>query len=254
MTRMTFRRAVRVTAGRVAGGLGAVAAGLAVVALAEVQMARSGYRLPAGPLALDRPGNGPRIVWLGDSTAAGEGAATAAGAVPSQVQAGLGIPDAALSVLAVSGARAADVLVHQLPLVAARRPDLVLISVGANDAIHLTGAGGFRRTYMELVRALPRGVPVVLLGIPDMGAIARFAQPLRAIAGARGRHLDAEVRGVAAGTGAIYVPIAGPTGPAFRRDPHRYLAADDFHPSSEGYGLWADAVLGVLRREGLLRR
>jgi lysophospholipase L1-like esterase len=84
-----------------------------------------------------------------------------------------------------------------------------------------------------------------------MGAIPRFAQPLRAVAGWRGRNLDAEVRRVAADTGAVYVDIAGPTGPPFRRHPGRYFAADDFHPSDAGYGLWADAVLKVLRNFSL---
>jgi len=244
-------RRLRVLARR--GVLGAVGlgAGLALVVTAEIQLARSGDRLPDLKLVLDRPGKGPRVVWLGDSTAAGEGASSAAGAVASQVQDGLGVPDAALTVLAVSGARAADVLADQVPLVAGSHPDLVLISVGANDTIHLTGAGDFRHRYEQLVRALPPGVPVVLLGVPDMGAIARFAQPLRAMAGRRGRHLDAEVRRVAVDTGAVYADIAGPTGPSFRRDPGRYFAADDFHPSDAGYGLWAEAVLRVLRREGL---
>jgi lysophospholipase L1-like esterase len=235
----------------VAGAFGLAVAGAVVVAV-EIQMARSGYRLPELTLLLDRPGAGPKVVWLGDSTAVGEGASSAAGAVPSQVQDGLGRPDAALTVLAVSGARAVDVLVHQVPRVAAAHPDLVLISVGANDTIHFTGAGDFRRAYETLVRSLPAGVPVVLLGVPDMGSIARFAQPLRAIAGRRGRHLDAVVRQVAADTGAIHVDLAGATGPAFRRDPRRYFSADDFHPSDAGYGLWADAVLTVLRRENLL--
>jgi lysophospholipase L1-like esterase len=73
------------------------------------------------------------------------------------------------------------------------------------------------------------------------------------MAGRRGRHLDAEVRRVAAATGAVYADIAGPTGPSFRRDPGRFVSADDFHPSDAGYRLWADAVLKVLRREGLPR-
>jgi lysophospholipase L1-like esterase len=236
---------------RVVAGAFGLAVALALAVAVEVLLARSGDRLPDRALALDRPGAGPRVVWLGDSTAAGVGASAAATTVPGRVQAGLGRPGAALTVLAVSGARAADVLAGQVPQVAPLHPDLVLISVGANDTVHLTGRGDFRRTYERLVRALPAGVPVVLLGVPDMGAIARFAQPLRAVAGWRGRHLDAEVRRVAADTGAVYADIAGPTGPAFRRDPGRYFAADDFHPSDAGYGLWADAVLGVLRREGL---
>ncbi|HEV7861632.1 MAG TPA: SGNH/GDSL hydrolase family protein [Acidimicrobiia bacterium] len=227
-------------------------AGTAIVLVVEIQLARMGGRLPAVEVVLDRPGAGRRIVWLGDSTAAGVGASSSPGALPSQVEDGLGSPDASLAVLAVSGSRAADVLREQVPKVAALRPDLLLISVGANDAVHLTGRGSFRHTYEELVRALPPGVPVVLLGVPDMGAIPRFAQPLRALSGWRGRNLDTEVRRVAAATGAVYADIAGPTGPSFRRHPGRYFAADDFHPSDAGYGLWADAVLRVLRQRGLV--
>ena len=235
------------------GGLIVAAAvvGAAVVLVVEIQLARAGARLPDLELVLDRPGAGRRVVWLGDSTAAGIGASGSAGALPSQVADGLAASDVSVTVLAVSGARVADVLVDQAPKVAGLRPNLVLISVGANDTIHLTGRGAFRHTYEELVRALPPGVPVVLLGVPDMGAIPRFAQPLRAVSGWRGRNMDAEVRWVAARTGAVYADIAGPTGPAFRHDPDRYFAADDFHPSDAGYRLWADAVLMVLRREGL---
>ena len=233
------------------GGLVVAAAvvGAAVVLAVEIQLARAGTRLPDLDLVLDRPGEGRRVVWLGDSTAAGVGASTSAGALVSQVADGLAATS--VSVLAVSGARVADVLDDQVPKVAGLEPHLILISVGANDTIHLTGRGAFRHTYEKVVRALPEGVPVVLLGVPDMGAIPRFAQPLRAVAGWRGRSVDTEVRRVAADTGAVYVDIAGPTGPPFRRHPGRYFAADDFHPSDAGYGLWADAVLKVLRNFSL---
>ena len=244
-------------AGRLArrGGFGVVTvvAGTVIVLALEIQLARGGDRLPELGLVLDRPGTGRRLVWLGDSTAAGVGASSAAGALPSQVADGLAALDAALAVLAVSGARVADVLADQVPKVARQEPDLVLISVGANDALHLTGRGTFRRTDEDAVRALPPGVPVVLLGVPDMGAIPRFLQPLRAVAGWRGRRLDAEIRRVAVATGAVYVDIAGPTGPAFRRHPGRYFAADEFHPGDAGYALWANAVVEVLKLEGLPR-
>ncbi len=190
-------------------------AGTAAVLAVEIQLARSGSRLPDLQLVLDRPGSGRRLVWLGDSTAAGVGASTSAGALPTQVADGLGAAGASVAVLAVSGARVADVLADQVPKVAGLQPNLVLISVGANDTIHLTGRGAFRHTYEQLVRALPPGVPVVLLGVPDMGAIPRFAQPLRAVSGWRGRNLDAEVRRVAARAPAPSTPTS-PGRPARR--------------------------------------
>jgi lysophospholipase L1-like esterase len=143
----------------------------------------------------------------------------------------------------VSGDRVADVVGEQLPGVAALEPDVVFVSVGANDVTHLTSRDDFADRCRQLVGGLPDGAAVVLLGVPDMGAIPRLAQPLRAAAGFRGRQLDEVVRAVAREVGATYVPIAAMTGPAFRREPGRMFAADEYHPSAAGYRLWADAVI-----------
>lgn len=222
----------------------------AVVLGIEVQLARWGPDLP-DDTPLDHDGRvggaGPalRMVWLGDSTAAGLGATSAEQAIPQRVAAALGRP-VELTSLAVSGARVDDVIDHQLPALAGTRPDVVLVSVGANDTVHLTSRDAFRDRYRELVASVPEGAELVLLGVPDMGAPPRLAQPLRAIAGLRGRQLDDVVRSVAADAGATYVDIAGETGPTMRSDTDRYFAADRYHPSDDGYELWADAVLAQI--------
>jgi lysophospholipase L1-like esterase len=154
-----------------------------------------------------------------------------------------------LTVLAVSGDRISDVLDGQLPKLAAlpASPELVFISAGANDVTHLTGPVEFRRTYRAVLDALPVHAKVVLLGVPDMGSPTRLLQPLRFITGVRGSTIDDVVRGLARDHHATYVDIAGRTGPAFRRDPGRYFAADGYHPNDEGYRLWKDAVIAALQ-------
>jgi lysophospholipase L1-like esterase len=189
------------------------------------------------------------MVWLGDSTAAGVGAMSAAGSVPGRVAADLGRP-VEVEVLAVSGATVADVLRVQAPRLAVRPGDVVVVSVGANDTTHLTPRGAFRRDYEKLLGVVPAGTEVVLLGVPDMGASPRLAQPLRAVAGWVGERLDAEIVALARRVGARYVDIAASTGPAFRRHPGLYFAADRYHPSDAGYRLWAREVLGALRHSG----
>ena len=234
----------------------AVVLGLQVIALAvlaaEVQLARTRGHLPDEPLELDgRVGSGAgsplRVVWLGDSTAAGVGASSSATALPTVVAAGLGRP-VDLTVFAVSGASVHDVVVDQLPLLAAlaESPDLIAISVGANDVTHVSGRPEFRRRYEAVLDLLPASSRIVLLGIPDMGSIPRLEQPLRAIAGVRGAMLDDVVRTLAAARGLGYVDIAAATGPSFRADPARFYAADDFHPSDDGYALWSAAILEVV--------
>jgi lysophospholipase L1-like esterase len=191
---------------------------------------------PAAPL---------RIVWLGDSLAAGVGSSTPDGSVARQVAHALDRP-IDTEVLAVSGARIADVVSNQLPLVHGT-PDLVLISAGANDVTHLTSLGSFESSYDDLLSRLPARAAVVVLGVPDMGSATRLAQPLRALAGARGGQVDGVVRDVAARHHAAYVDIAAETGPAFRADPDRYFSADHYHPDDAGYGVWAAAISPVVR-------
>lgn len=243
---------------RLLGALAAVAAVAALVALVllvEVELARRGPDLTdGGPLELDglvgagRPGPVEGVVWLGDSTAAGVGASGRATALPRQVARAAAGP-VELTVLAVSGDRVADVLDEQVAAV----PDgtnTVYVSVGANDAVHLTGAADFRRRYEAVLRALPAGVDrVVLLGVPDLGSTPRFAQPLRFLAGVRGGTLDAVIADLADAPGRTYVDIAGETGPAFRRDPGRLFAADDYHPNDRGYARWAAAVVDATRSD-----
>lgn len=186
-----------------------------------------------------------RVLWLGDSTAAGVGVDEADDALPHAVAAGLGRP-VELEVRAVSGARIGDVVDDQVPSTEELEADVVFVSVGANDVTHLTARDDFGDRYRSLLRQLGGDPAIVLLGVPDMGAVPRLAQPLRAVAGFRGRELDEVVRDVAAEAGATYVPIAAATGPTFRAQPERMFAADDYHPSAAGYRLWADAVLGAV--------
>jgi lysophospholipase L1-like esterase len=235
-------------------GLVALPVGALAVLGVEVQLARHGPDLPDDtPLEHDglvgtTDGAPLRMVWLGDSTAAGVGASSVEHALPRRVAAALERPVDVTS-LAVSGARIADLVGDQLDRLEAlaAAPDVVVISIGANDVTHLTSRDDFRSAYDEVLAAAPAQALVVLLGVPDMGAPPRLLQPLRAVAGFRGRQLDGVTAAVAKEHGATYVDIAGETGPPMRSDTGRYFAEDRFHPSDEGYRLWADAVLEQLR-------
>jgi lysophospholipase L1-like esterase len=228
--------------------VGLLLAGPALLA-AEVALATRGETAPPLPPGIDAcvgcvGGEPPlRTVWLGDSTAAGVGASSADGVVGHQVARRLGRAVEVL-VLAASGDRVADVVAEQLPRVPADA-QVVFISVGANDATHLTGLDTFSSRYRELLAGVPASACLVVLGLPDLGSPPRLAQPLRAVAGWRGRALNRRVRQLAEGSGATYVDIAGATGPAFRRD-RSLFSPDGYHPDDAGYGLWAGAVTSAL--------
>ncbi|MEQ1785891.1 MAG: SGNH/GDSL hydrolase family protein [Acidimicrobiales bacterium] len=226
----------------------------AAVLAGEVQLARRGPDLPDDTPLVHDGRLGPvatatapplRMVWLGDSTAAGVGASDADHAIPRRVAEALE-RSVELTSLAISGDRVADVVADQIDQLDGLHPDVVLVSIGANDVVHLSSRADFRRGYDALVAAVPAGAMLVILGVPDMGAPDRYLQPLRSIAALRGRQLDEVSRAVARDHEAVYVDIAGETGPRMRADRSRYFAADRYHPSDDGYALWASAVLEEL--------
>ncbi len=229
--------------------VGAVPVFAAAVLGAEVVIAFQSPQLPeTAPYDLSRPAIAPgatKVVWIGDSTAAGVGASIANNALPIQVARRSGNVD--VTVLAVSGDRAVDVLRDQVPRVHEIDPDVVYISVGANDTVHATPGESFRRDYEHILLNIPSHSRVVALGVPDMGSPTRIPQPLRALAGARGKVIDDLIHDAATKHHAQYVDIAGATGEHFRQDPKRYFAADRFHPSDDGYRLWAEAVIDALK-------
>jgi lysophospholipase L1-like esterase len=153
-----------------------------------------------------------------------------------------------LTGVGVSGARVAGVLEEQLPLVENNDPDLILIGVGANDVTHLTSLSEVQSDMEEILkRALATGAHVVVSGCPDMRASAWY-QPLRSLAGLRGRSVTDAIRRAARETGVPMVPLAERTAPYFAKDPDLYNSEDDFHPSAAGYARWAEAIYPYLRQ------
>ncbi|MBA2609269.1 MAG: SGNH/GDSL hydrolase family protein [Actinobacteria bacterium] len=242
----------------------AVFAALIVVTLGvETQLALRGREVVApdtktlaASFAAESVDRHVKTLWMGDSTAAGVGASNPDGCLSSQVGSELLDTNAPhgydMQVIAVSGARIGDVVDKQLPRVAAHKPDVVAISIGANDTIHLTRAATFRDRYKKLIDGLVRaGVSadhIVLIGVPDIGSPTRLMQPLRAIVGLRSRRLDREVRNVAKAKGVRYVDLFHATSKPFRANPSKYLADDKYHPSDAGYALWAKAVAPVVAK------
>lgn len=233
--------------------------GFVVLLAVELLWALNGPSLPRRlPLFLDRDFDGPSgdpdepltVVWLGDSTGAGVGASSVETALPTDVVRGLQ-RSVRLRVLAMSGARVKDVLTQQLPRVEALHADVVVVGVGGNDVTHLTPRSLFEGLYEAVLQAIEalRPATVVVIGIGDFGTVPRIPQPLRALTGWRGRSFDDVIRRVAHRRGAAYVDLYATTGPVFGHDPTRFYSDDGFHPSDDGYRIWADVILDVLRLE-----
>jgi lysophospholipase L1-like esterase len=228
---------------------------IVVVVGAEVFLAWRREYLPTEPAFEIAATAGPedgrplRFVVLGDSTAAGLGASGPQASYAAVLAERLGALGwrVEMTGLGVSGARVKDLLGDQLSRAEAIEPDLIFVGIGANDVTHLTGLDDVRRDATSLFEGLRKtGAELVVAGAPDMRADA-FFEPLRSLAGWRGRRVSAQIAAAAEAVGVPLVPLAELAGPYFASGAEDAYGGDDFHPGDGGYRAWADAIFPYLR-------
>ena len=235
-----------------------VLGGAAVLAGEAVLARNRRYAQPQLGLALrstvGRPGAlRLRLVLLGDSSALGVGvdrvADTVGGQLARLLSEGVGGPPGGgerqvfLTSVAVSGSRSTDLATQVARALLGERPDVAVILIGANDA---TAARRPVEIAANLGAAVHRlreaGVEVVVGTCPDLGAVRAIAPPLRQVAGWLGRRTARAQASAALDAGGTVVDLGADTGPVFRADAGT-LCHDGFHPSADGYRVWAYALL-----------
>lgn len=197
-----------------------------------------------------------RVVWIGDSLAAGLGAIAPDLTLPRLV-ASHGARRTRLHVFATPGATSTDVLEHQLPALEQLRHglgqigqhiDAVGVTVGANDIAAFTPRRRFR-SNVEAIVAATDGAPLIVVSIPELADAIRLPHPLRSFAAARANWLDVVLRAVAARHDHVhYACVRRRPEWIRRRDRRNFLSADRFHPSGAGYAVWADRVAEAFDR------
>ncbi|HET6482229.1 MAG TPA: SGNH/GDSL hydrolase family protein [Actinoplanes sp.] len=238
-----------------ATGLFAGAVGGAALIVGEVLAAKARrYAKPTMGLAL-RTSMGPisapplRLVLLGDSAAIGVGvewlSETVGGHLARLLAEGgpeTGERHVLLSSVGVAGSRSSDLATQVARALLGERPDVAVVLIGAHDAAGLRSPEESAAQLGSAVRRLREaGVRVVVGTCPDLGALRAVAPPLRQIAGVLGRRMaKAQAKAVVAAGGAV-VDLGEETGAVFRADAGT-LCYDGFHPSADGYRVWAHAL------------
>jgi lysophospholipase L1-like esterase len=179
---------------------------------------------------------------MGDSTAAGWGAGDLASTYPHQIAGAIAARGFRVHVVnvAVGGATTAQVRRDQSAFLASVRPDVVTLSIGANDATHGTPTRDFKSEMTLLLADLQKSSAksVMVADVPDMFLAPALPYPLAIISGRRARNLNAILEEMPRGSKLKIVNLYRRGKLDYRRDPGLY-AADLFHPSTRGYAIWA---------------
>lgn len=201
--------------------------------------------------ALGDPGlPGLRVVAIGDSSITAPGARNVDDAFIRRVAHSL--TDryfVQLFALAVGGSKARDIIESQLDAAVESAPDLVVLSVGANDAIRGVPPQRFRNELEEITsRMIDTGASVVIVGVGDLGSIPRLPRFLRWYLTYRSGVFDAISAEVAAAyPSTVKADVRGQLSRDFWDDP-RMFSGDLFHASSYGHAGFGHHVSVAVER------
>jgi lysophospholipase L1-like esterase len=243
--------------------LAGVVGGAALLAGEMLAAKARRYAKPTMGLAL-RTSMGPqsapplRLVLLGDSAAVGVGVEWLSETVGGQLARLLadGSPDTGqrhvlLSSVGVAGSRSSDLATQVARALLGDRPDVAVVLIGSYDAASGRSPEDAAGHLGQAVRRLrAAGVQVVVGTCPDLGAARSMAPPLRQIAGVVGRRMAKAQAKAVAEAGGVVVDLAAETGAVFRADAGT-LCYDGFHPSADGYRVWAHALYPAVARAAM---
>ena len=181
-----------------------------------------------------------RYVALGDSTGVGVGARN--GGYVARIFKNIEKvrTESTLMNLCVSGATSADVLNRQLERGVAAGPNLVTLGIGINDIGHGVELEEFAENYDAILKRLKEGTnaTIVVSNLPDISSAPRIPPTMRNEYQARIILFNRKLEEVANRHGVVIFDVFSITHEQLAGHPE-YFSADGFHPSDQGYELWA---------------
>lgn len=196
-------------------------------------------RLPEPPGARQgESGAGPllRLLILGDSAAAGVGAATQAEALSGQLVLALSQHFRVQWTLQAQTGIKTDETLQQLAIRQRQPFDVVVTSLGVNDVTSNCSPARWLQHKAQLVNVLQQEFQaqlVLLSSLPPMHRFPALPQPLRWYLGAQAQRYNVALGGLAQsqpGCKLVSVDVAG--------DGPDLVASDGFHPGPGFYRLW----------------
>ena len=191
-----------------------------------------------------------RLLVLGDSTAAGVGAATQDDALPGNLarllatHTGRGVQ---WSAAGRNGATARDIVTDYLDAVAAQQWDVVFLTVGANDALALRRRASFGRDIRRILATMTEVSPLVLMSsLPAFFRFELLPNPLRFNLYLHSRSLEDAARAIVDTFPSVHM---SPPPPPYTDG---FFATDLFHPSAAGYRDWAEFAMADAAANGVL--
>lgn len=187
-------------------------------------------------------------VAIGDSTVEGIGASSPHHTFTSLVFKSVKerVRHARLHNFGKSGARIGDVLTQQIDKAIKLRPNLVLISVGGNDILHLTSLQKFDAKFKLLIEKLTQETEALLVinNIPDMSIAPAVPSIFSLLVKLQVKRFNGRIIKYTKSTRGIFIDLYSHSN--LLKGFKEFVAIDGFHPSDIGYAVWASLIIAKI--------
>jgi acyl-CoA thioesterase I len=193
---------------------------------------------------------GPVVyVALGDSTGAGVGAREGGYVARLFTRLAERRPGSKLANLCVSGATTADLVRGQLERGVGMNPDLVTVGIGINDIGHGLTIDQFAKNYDKILSTLKEKThaQIVVTNIPDISSAPRIPGSMRSEYQQQIIKFNERLEEITTRHGVIVFDMYTISKDELPSHPE-YFSGDGFHPSDQGYELWATQMWPTVER------
>jgi len=180
---------------------------------------------------------GMKLLYLGESPAAGVGIADIKYAVSAQVADKLAATQTVeWQLLAQNGIKIKELLL-KLQQTETQQPDISIITLGVNDCTGLTPSGKWQEQVAGLITELrDRGSRhIFFTAVPPLQRFPLLPAPLSWIMGHRASILNDGLQKVCAHNGAEFIAFSATL-------EAKYMSIDGYHPNEKGAELWANSI------------
>jgi lysophospholipase L1-like esterase len=191
----------------------------------------------------ERQGEGKKVLFLGDSTAAGVGSEK--GGVPYWFSEEY--PNLDIKNLGVSGNRLKNVVEDKY----SGEYDLIMIQAGGNDIFQISSYSDIESNLRKVLsKAKKSSDNVIVLHTGKVGTAPFFAKWLGLYMTHRAKKVRDIYLKVSSEEGAHYVDLFLAEDP-FHSDIDKYYATDYLHLSDSGYQVWFNEIRKVMDKNGI---
>lgn len=187
---------------------------------------------------------------MGDSTVEGVGTSHHTKSYPALVFEKIksSYPQSQYHNFGKSGDRIRHVIENQLPQVLTLHPDLVTVSIGANDIRGRVKLSEFEKDLTYLIRTLQSetDAKIVINNIPDFSALPTLPIYIRIASKILIHRFNRSIEKISDNFGLTLVDIFT-VSRKFCKQWRDFISNDGYHPSDAGYAIWAETIISSIK-------